>query len=331
MSPPDGRDDPRSAAVLANETERGSDSTANLPQRLERYGKAKERALSMHDFIRSRGVVDHHTGEVRFDRLRHKLLRELRECGNYLVFREYVETGRIRLHAMRSCGHHLLCPFCAIRRGVKLVNRYHEKLQTVLQENPGLVPHMLNFTVRNGVDLHQVFAHLQHAVRELYKRRYRNRESEAKKILGAAWAYEFKRGSGSDLWHPHSHAVVLCRREAPLDQWRLSAEWLEITADSFIVETHPMYGDPRDAFMEVFKYALKFGDLPLADNWTGYQTLRRRRLIGAAGLLYGIDEPTDLTDDEFENAGAWIELFFRFYRGGGYVHSGCNAHSLQAA
>ena len=76
---------------------------------------------------------------------------------------------------------------------------------------------------------------------------------------------------------------------------------------------------------------MKFGDLPLADNWHAYHVLKRRRLVASSGVLWDVTVPEVLTDDEIANAGPWLELFFRFYRGDGYVHVGCNAHSLQAA
>lgn len=66
--------------------------------------------------------------------------------------------------------------------------------------------------------------------------------------------------------------IWLCR-EAP-DARKLSEEWQHWTGDSFIVDVRPFHSDQDvvSGFFEVFKYALKFSELPLADNWEAYKT-----------------------------------------------------------
>lgn len=108
---------------------------------------------------------------------------------------------------------------------------------------------------------------------------------EMAKFEGAVGSYEFKRGSGSGLWHPHLHMVVL--HKADLDAKKLSSDWLKYTADSFIVDITPFHDEsPVNGFLEVFKYALKFSDLPLADNWQGFKTLTRTGSL-SFGLFRG--------------------------------------------
>ena len=135
--------------------------------------------------------------------------------------------------------------------------KYAEKVQHLLTENPHLIPWMVTFTVKNGADLGERYAHLHKSVKAMNKNRTRgDRGHEIMKAAGSVWSYEFKRGSGSGMWHPHMHAVWLCT--SPLDVEKLSKEWHHITGDSYIIEAHPMYGDPVEAFCEVFKYAVKF-------------------------------------------------------------------------
>jgi hypothetical protein len=304
--------DTRSVDGLAAETERGSDSKAHLPRRLERYAKAKERALTMRDFIAQ---------SIPQGKEEQRLAHELHHCGSYLVFRHYLESDRVRLHAFRSCRLHLLCPFCAIRRGAKMLKRYLERVQLVRDADPTLRPHMVTLTVKDGPDLRERFQHLHRSLTRLHHRRHLGRGSQAEKITGAVWSYEFKRGSGSGQWHPHLHAVWLCADGERPRGASLSQEWAEITGDSHIVETHPLYGDPVDAFAEVFKYAVKFGGLPLADNWHGYQVLRTRRLVGSSGVLFGVEIPDDLADDDDAAlfSEEFVELCYRFMRGYGYA------------
>jgi len=310
MSPPDGGRDPRSVESLAAETERGFDSKPNLPSRLIRYAAAKERACAMRDFI-SRDRSGDKSAQQENTRLAH----ELHHCGSYLVFREYLESKSVRLHAMRSCRLHLLCPLCAIRRGAKLVSGYLERVEFVSQERSRFLQ-MLTLTVRDGDVLHERFSHLRSSLKRLFKRRHLVRGSEMEKIAGAVWAYEVKRGSGSGVWHPHVHAFLLC--DERVDPVALSREWKEITDDSHVLDCHDVYGQVADAFCEVFKYSLKFGDLSLVDNFDAYKLLRRRRLIGSCGALWGVDVPEDLTDDPIFSE-QYVEHLYRFARELGYV------------
>jgi len=305
-----GEETPSLVSSLAAETREGADSSANLGKRLARFAGAKERALAMRDYI---------SLSIEQSKRTQRIASQMHECGSYLLFRHYTDADRVRLAAMHSCKHHLLCPFCAIRRGAKMLARYVERFQIVQGEHPELIPYMVTLTVKNGPDLAERYSHLHRAVKRLGKdrHRYRGIAPEIAKAAGAVWSYEFKRGDRSGLWHPHTHAVWLCT--SPLDVPKLSAEWHEITGDSFIVEAHRMYGEPLDAFAEVFKYAVKFADLPLADNWAAADTLKRKRLIRSSGLLWGVEVPETLTDDEILEGSPYVELLYRFVRGLGYA------------
>jgi hypothetical protein len=245
-----------------------------------------------------------------------KALRELDECGTYLVFRHYLESDRVRLHGLRSCRQHIVCPLCAIRRGARMLARYLDRVSHVMREQPSLKAYMVTLTVKNGPDLVERFAHVQRSIRTLGKTRHAHGggSSEFVKANGAVYSYEFKRGAGSGQWHPHVHSVWLCK-EAP-DAEALSRDWHRITGDSFIVEVHELYGELVDAFCEVFKYAVKFGDLPLSDNWEAFGALRRRQLIGSVGNLRGVEIPDELTD-ELLNETSWVDLFYTYIQRGG--------------
>ena len=188
---------------------------------------------------------------------------------------------------------------------------YGKKVQHLLEENPHLTTWMVTFTVRNGDDLGERYAHLHKSVKAMNKNRTRgDRGHEIMKAQGSVWSYEFKRGSGSGLWHPHMHAVWLC--SSPLDVKKLSDEWRHITGDSYIIEAHPLYGNPVEAFCEVFKYAVKFGDLPLEDNWQAFHTLRGKRLIRSAGLLWGVEVPESDMDEELDDP-IWVDIAYRYF------------------
>jgi hypothetical protein len=102
--------------------------------------------------------------------------------------------------------------------------------------------------------------------------------------------------------------IVLAASEP--SQGALSVEWESISGDSFIVDVRPITGDPSEGFMEVFKYAVKFSDLSLADNWHAAQLLKGKRLLGSFGLFRGVQVPESLLDEPLDSLPYWD----RFYR-----------------
>lgn len=308
---------PQFVEFLAEDTILGADDAAVLPGRLDRYSKAHHRALAMSDYAME--VADSASPTLR--QAYAKTSIKLRSCGNYLLFRDYYTVGKVRLHAATFCKKHLLCPLCAIRRGAKMVKAYMDKLAIIKAENPNLKAYLVTLTVKDGDDLAERFSHLYHSVAKLHKTRTgKGQHSEACKADAAVWSYEFKRGKNSGDWHPHVHAVWLCN-EAP-DAVQLSAEWKKITGDSFIVDVTPFHDqdDVINGFLEVFKYAVKFSDLPLADNWEGYKTLSGKRLIASFGLFRGVEVPDDLTDEKLDDL-PYVEALYKFVYGAGYSYT----------
>ena len=302
---------PQPEAVLADNSELGDDGIACLNLRLERYYKAHHRALLMADYASDRGES--------------KLSYKLRKCGDWLVFRHYYTVDKLRLHSADFCKKHLLCPLCAIRRGAKFLKAYLEKLDLVLAAQSGLKAYMVTLTVVDGEDLTERFNHLRRGIKSMMQARRdflsspaNRRRVEFCKALGGVYSIEAKRGKNSGLWHPHAHMIWLCEDEP--DQLQLSDEWREWTGDSFIVDVRPFY-DQEDfvsGFVEVFKYALKFSELPLDDNWMAYESLSNKRLVDAFGILRGVIVPDSLSDDPLDDL-PFIELFYKYLNRGGYT------------
>ena len=78
-----------------------------------------------------------------------------------------------------------------------------------------------------------------------------------------------------------------------------------------------MHGE-IDGFLETFKYALKFSDLPLADNWEAFQKLKGKRLINSFGVLRGVEVPEDLTDDDLDEDLPYMLMLYNYRKGSGY-------------
>jgi hypothetical protein len=254
--------------------------------------------------------------------IRRKAMALLRTCGNYLVFRQYWTAGEVRLHAACFCKQHLICPLCAIRRGSKALTAYLERYEVVRAERPELRPYLATITVQNGEDLAERFAHLRTSFKVLQDRRRRFRAgsrdapwTEFALVEGAVGSYEVtNKGKG---WHPHLHMVWLCAR-AP-DQQVLRDEWEGITGDSFMVDVRPFRASqgPAEGFMEVMKYAMKFGELSLAQNWQAARVFSGARLLFSLGCFRGVVVPESLMDEPLEGL-PYVELFYRYLDGVGY-------------
>lgn len=303
---------PVNVSDLAAGTFTGVDEALLLGERIARYGQAHARSRAMLDHLQ--GVKTEPSA---------KASAGLATCGNYLHFREYFTVGKVRLHNATFCKQHLICPLCAIRRGAKALGAYLARWEIIQGERPELRPYLLTLTVKNGDDLEERQNHLTSSLRKLMdQRRNFNAGSrghpwtELCKAQGGVYTLELtNKGNG---WHPHAHMIVLAASEPC--QEALSAEWHRITGDSFIVDCRPITGDPSEGFMEVFKYAVKFSDLSLEDNWQAAQVLKGKRLLNSFGLFRGVEIPESLLDEPLDGLPYW-DRFYRFLQGE-YVFTG---------
>lgn len=291
---------------LAGGSFTGADEALLLDERIARYGVAHTRTGAMHQYLQDVPGTP-----------AKKTAAGLASCGNYLHFREYFTVGKVRLHNATFCKQHLVCPLCAIRRGAKALGAYLTRWQVIQEERPELRPYLLTLTVKNGPDLEERQAHLTKSLRKLMdRRRYFNAGirgapyTELCKAQGAVYTLELtNKGNG---WHPHCHMIVLAASEPSQDAF--SIEWYKITGDSFIVDVRAITGDPTEGFMEVFKYAVKFSDLSLQDNWEAAQVLKGKRLLNSFGLFRGVQIPESLLDEPLDDLPYW-DRFYRFMQG----------------
>lgn len=321
-----------SRTCLAADLDEGErDQADSLPARISRYGRAKERATAMRDYLINHATVLDAVEDT-WDRL--LVERDMKDaahaaglldgCGNYLHFRHYYTVNRVLLHAACFCKQHLICPLCAIRRSSKTLEAYLERFQVIRAQYPDLNAYLMTITVKDGEDLEERWRHLDRSFKVLKDRR-RNYLSgkrgspwtEFVKVQGAVGSYEVKRGKGSGLWHPHVHMIVLCK--TPIDPVTIKREWEGITSDSFMVDVRPFNKgqEPAQGFMEVFKYAVKFSDLSLADNWEVAQYLRGSRLLFSLGVFRGVKVPDQLTDEPLDEL-PYFDLLYTYFAGSGY-------------
>lgn len=306
MPPDDGRRSSPPVAFLAGPTGEEWRTDTGFWKRLESYARHRVRANAMAEYIKPHAQVD---GP---ERTAH---RALLQCGNLQLWRHYYAAGRTSLFKSNLCHKHLLCPLCASLRGLRLASAYHQRVEFLLRGDAALQLQLVTFTVKDGPDLLERFEHLHNSLRILRKRAGRgNAASEWSKVLGAVWSFEVKKGSNSGLWHPHVHALCVVRD--PVNKWTLIDQWREITLDSRNVDVADVFakreGGIPSSFLECFKYALKFSDMTLPDNFDSWRTLRGRHLIANSGILRGIDLDPSLMDPLLDDP-KFYDLAFQFF------------------
>jgi hypothetical protein len=310
-------DQKKALELTSDQTDVNSrDEIEGQTARIARYSKAK-RQTDQH-----RQYIENHLGEYT-EKQKVELVginEKLCACGNYLLFHHYYTINKVCLAKAHFCGKHLVCALCAIRRGAKSVRVYLERFLFLKTQNSALTASLVTLTVKNGPDLLERFLHLQAGIKKANQRmrdarRKKASASEFCKFLGYVGSYEVKKGKNSKQWHPHCHMIVL--HDRPLDQEKLSREWLEIMGDSFVVDISPLQNadDPAADFCEVFKYAVKFSSMKTDDLFEAYFILSGKRLIFSGGLFRGVVIPEDLTDDLPEDL-PYIELMYRYTEAG---------------
>jgi hypothetical protein len=284
-----------------------------MHKRLERLGKAKERGQEMGRFILGQSKLE---SSPMLRNLTAKGGHQLEQCGTYMVFRHYLAQDVVRLARVHTCKKHLLCPVCAILRAGKSLRRYVETIAA--QVEAGAVPYMVTHTVKNSDELRERSDHLLRSYRKMLslRRTYRGRGDgwQLSSVEGGLYSLEVKRGAAGG-WHPHIHALWLLPPGKRLDVADLRELWLKVTKDSHVFNVKPIQdeGDGiASACLEVLKYALKFSDMTLADNWFAATQLRRLRLTASFGSLRGIKEEEAGPDELEEGDEPFVEYVARW-------------------
>ena len=156
------------------------------------------------------------------------------------AIQKFYTIGEVKLSKLRTCGQHLLCPFCAAIRASRAIQKYVERIDQVLQQNRKLKPVLITLTVKNGSDLAERSEHLMKSFRKLLDRR---RDYEKKKGEVLTNSVRFKAlcilmrihtTKKTGEWHPHIHMFALV--DQWIDQQEFSEYWHSLTGDSMVVD-----------------------------------------------------------------------------------------------
>lgn len=306
---------PLFSETLGGELKKGWDDTSRLANRLESFGVLKHRTSAFIEWAHTEGVYYE-------NKLQYRIFKRLTDCGQYLIFRNYQDSQVSRLIGACSCKQHLLCAFCASRRGVRMSMAYKERVEAFKSQSEAHDLLFLTFTVQNGPNLSKRFYHLKNSMQKLTQRRNFERagrgthKSEFTKLSGGVFAYEFKRGANSNEWHPHIHMLALIPSGQRVDAQRLKDEWFEITGDSKVINVQLCTND--QAYLEVFAYALKFSEMSHADRWFAFNELKGERLISSFGCLRSVDVPDLVEDDILSTDEPFVDVLYRWLPTRGY-------------
>jgi hypothetical protein len=296
-----------------------------------------------------------------------KQVEALISCGSWLWFHDFFRLCKVLLRGGITCKQPLLCPPCALRRSAAYTRAYYPVIRYILQQHPDWHPVLITKTIRNGPDLAPLFKQFTGAHSKLMAaRRNSFKVNSTVRIKfptvyasfhGGVGSYEYKRGSGSDVWHPHSHELAFIspadHRIAPVEElrWRkvdgervqvkqivykpvdlqsrLRSEWHKLTGWSWVCDIRMVSwgadGPINDedslfgAVSEVMGYCLKMQEISPADQVTAWEVLRGRRLTYSYGCLRNVELPPEAydTDDEIPADEPWIEREYQYHFGAG--------------
>ena len=287
-----------------------SDDRFKHEKRLNRLSAHKKRTRSISEYLKNN------------DKIEENFFKRLDSCYDYLLFRDYTNLNKIKLAATHCCRVHLLCPMCAIVRAAKQVQLYEAKFKELKKENPKLSIYYVVLTVKNGTDLSERYNHLQESLKKLIERRREAQKAKNGKkssnyalnsvfanVSAGAYSIEVKKGENSKEWHPHANLLLLS--EDRIFESKIKAEWKSITKDSKITYCQVKDDDDKTVFVEIFKYALKFSEMEFDDNFTAWDTLKGRRLMGTFGDFRGLDIEKEDTEIALKDE-PYIELFYKY-------------------
>ncbi|MBO8161992.1 MAG: protein rep [Thermosipho sp. (in: Bacteria)] len=242
-----------------------------------------------------------------FERLDVGQAEKLKACGKYISVIECNSCATRHFAGFNRCKSRWCIP-CNHAKVLIWVARLYPVLEDWV--NKGGYVSMLNFTVRDMENLEDGIQKLNKSFRDLYNMT-RNRKYWKDRFPGGIRSLEVKRGSGSGLWHPHFHCIVLQSSYAKDFDW-LRERWEQVTSKNF--GAHEKVGSVwiksisgkhgiLKAILETLKYIIKpeysvYNDFESLSEM--YIALKGTRQINTWGVLRGISRQVDEDIDSVE-------------------------------
>lgn len=221
----------------------------------------------------------------------------LNQCKSKAWFVRNIHTGNIRVAASRC--HLRWCPLC-IKTKVYIIT---QSVSGWLKERKDCK--FLTVTLKhNDLPLSEQVDRLYDCFRKLRRRRW-----FLDIVKGGIWFFQIKKSKTDGKYHPHIHFLI---EGGFVPRKKLSAEWLEITGDSMIVDVRPVK-DEQKAAEYVARYAAapcRLADLSLESSVELVQALHSRRICGTWGtgseIKLAAQKPEDAEDWEWIAGWSWV-------------------------
>lgn len=278
-----------------------------------RFIKAKTRVTSFLSFYRRK----------RMNFLSDNTIANIKDCGSWLIFRNYYRKCEIKFHSTNYCRKDKLCSACAARRAFKQI----QKIDTYLEENPKLKNKHWYFIVLpvkhdKSESFEIVFERLRTAMQNMRTRIKTNKRTKKKsffsKFEGMFYSYEITKSKNG--WN--CHVNLLCMSDEHIDTLNnrnedLMNEWIHYTDNdsyiNFIKKIDMSEVDSKRNLFEVFKYIMKFQDLKNEDLATVYQYTHKKRMLGGLGCFYGIKiEEVELSETDRDLDDYFIQMSYLY-------------------
>lgn len=242
-----------------------------------------------------------------------RLAAELANCCSYLWFKQHPGEGRSKLHRADFCDHRLLCINCSRRSSFVWLRRLWFAIKGVRKTHPGARCYSGVLTMPNTSDLRGGILLLRSSIVKLMNRARKNGTGPLRHVLGVVTCYEVTRGTDGK-WHPHVHCLFVLAPGQRIDAAELRRDWSDLTGGRQIKLDAIL---KEEDLLEVFKYTLKTtksgqDGLSLADRSLAYFLLLGTRLRECYGLLRGIPDDLDDTNDPGEDVSTWNDIFYRW-------------------
>lgn len=217
-------------------------------------------------------------------------------CKTKAWFVRHTGSGEVRVAASRC--HLRWCPLC-IRTKTFVIT---QNTAAWIVRHPKAK--FITVTLKhNSASLADQVDRLYDCFRKLRRRKWFLRITK-----GGIWFFQIKKSKSDGNWHPHIHCLVDAEF---VPQKRLSAEWLEITGDSMIVDVKAIK-DPMKAAKYVARYAAapcRLCDFDRATAVDIVRSLHGRRICGTWGtgseIKLAPQKPDDYEDWEYLCGWSW--------------------------
>lgn len=265
---------------------------------------------------------------------------KLFDCGRYLEFKSFKQSGNKKLNRANFCKYRL-CPMCSWRRSLKIFGQASQVLDEAKKQGYRFL--FVTFTVRNctGKELRQELDNLYQSLVRL------NRLKEIKAVVQGTMrvieiTHNIDRMSPSfDTYHPHVHLIWAVkpsyfRNKGYISQVKLTEIWRKVAKLDYYPQVHieAVNEAKKGHIKEVSKYSVKPSDILTEDHHLTDTAVKildtalfNRRLLSWTGILkkirsdFNFDDPENgdlINVDGQEDMNPELEYILEQY----YWHSG---------